>query len=108
LSKAARDHVDDTGPKGWMGHYGSDGSEPGDRASRHGEWLGRVGENITYGGWTPRELVLRLIIDDGIPDRGHRNNLFNPEFRYAGIAFGHHREYGSMCVINYAAGFEER
>jgi hypothetical protein len=107
LTLAARDHVVDTGEKGWMGHYGSDDSEPSDRVSRYGEWFGRVGENITYGGTDARALVIRLIIDDGIPDRGHRGNIFNPDFELAGISCGRHTEYGTMCVITYAADFEE-
>jgi len=107
LSRAARDHVADSGPKGWMGHVGSDESEPGDRVSRYGRWYTRVGENIAYGGSEARELVIRLIIDDGIPDRGHRQNIFNPEFQLAGVAFGPHADYGTMCVITYAADFDE-
>ena len=107
LSKAARDHVRDSGPNGGMGHIGSDESEPADRVSRYGKWYGRVGENITYGGYSARELVIRLIIDDGIEDRGHRRNNFNPQYRIAGVSFGDHRSYRTMCVITYAAEFEE-
>jgi len=107
LSKAARDHVRDSGPNGRMGHVGSDDSEPADRVNRYGKWYGRVGENITYGGYSARELIIRLIIDDGIEDRGHRRNIFNPQYRIAGLSFGDHRGYRTMCVITYAAEFEE-
>lgn len=107
LSRAARDHVNDTGPKGWTGHTGSDDSQPGDRVSRYGRWYHRVGENISYGGFIAREIVMRLIIDDGVPDRGHRHNMFNPEFHLTGIAFGDHRDFGTMCVITYTTAYDE-
>ena len=28
--------------------------------------------------------ILGLIIDDGIPDRGHRHTIFNPLYKYVG------------------------
>jgi hypothetical protein len=28
--------------------------------------------------------ILGLIIDDGVPDRGHRKTIFNQEYRYIG------------------------
>ena len=90
-----------------MGHEGSDGSEPGDRANRYGKWYGRVGENIVYGGHSAREFIIRLLIDDGVPSRSHRMNIFNPDYAVAGVAFGYHDEYETMCVISYAAEFEE-
>jgi hypothetical protein len=58
-------------------------------------------------GYSARELIIRLIIDDGIEDRGHRRNIFNPQYRQAGVSFGDHRSYRTMCVITYAAEFEE-
>jgi uncharacterized protein YkwD len=80
-----------------------------ERIERHGTVLqGVIGENIAYGPSDPRRLVMQLIIDDGVPDRGHRKNLYNSKFNSAGVACGPHPDFGTMCVINFAKGFLER
>ena len=107
MSEGARDHVRDMGPAGATGHKGRDGSNTGQRVNRHGKWKKRVGENIAYGGEIGRELVIRLIIDDGVRNRGHRANLFDPEFRVIGVAFGPHETYGTICVMTFAGDYLE-
>ncbi len=108
LSRAARDHVRDQGRRGATGHKGSDGSSAADRVSRHGRWDVSLGENIAYGPTTGRDVVIGLIVDDGVPDRGHRLTIFDATLRLAGAACGEHRGYGTMCVVAYAGVFAER
>ncbi len=108
LSLAARDHVRDQGPKGTTGHNSSNGNTPFQRMERYGKWQQIAGENIAYGPDTARAVVRDLIIDDGVADRGHRTNMFQPQFRVTGVACGYHRQYRVMCDIKYAGGFRDR
>jgi uncharacterized protein YkwD len=108
LHCAAMDHVRDQGPSGQTGHDGLDGSRPRQRILRYGTPASLTGEVIMYGDETARMTVIQLVIDDGVPDRGHRHNIFNPEFRTAGAAIGRHREYGSMTVVDLADSFTEK
>ena len=107
LALAALDHVQDTGPKGLVSHDGSDGSNPFARVSRYGELERFSGECISFGHSEARQIVLALIIDDGVANRGHRRSIFTKEFRLAGIARGPHKTFKDMCVIDFACVFEE-
>ena len=106
LSCAARDHVFDQGRSGMVGHAGSDASQPADRVARYGMPRG-VGENLAYGCATAHEIVMQLVIDDGVPDRGHRKNFFVPDFHCIGVACGEHSRWRCMCAIDFAGGFSE-
>ena len=105
---AARDHVKDQAPRGLMNHRGTDGTMAWDRVSRYGEWQAKISENMTFGPATPHDVVSALIVDDGIADRGHRKNIFDPEVKLVGISCGPHKSYRVMCDIVHAGGFVDR
>jgi len=107
MSRAAADHCAEQ-VDGQLGHDGNDRSSPGDRISRYGTWSLTWGENISYGQKTARGIVLTLIIDDGVRSRGHRKNIFNPKFNFAGAAFGPHARYRTVCSIDFAGSYAER
>lgn len=106
LCQAAQDHADDTGSKGVTGHAGTDGSSMGTRVKRYGTWDTALAENCHYGA-TPNgahEAVIALVIDDGVPSRGHRNNIFNEKLKYLGAGIASHTAYGQCVVVDYAGG----
>ncbi len=104
LAKAAQEHVGEQAG-GATGHAGSRGSTPFQRMERYGRWQDSAGEAIAYGPEDPRRVVLNLLVDDGVPSRGHRKSIFSPDFHVAGAALGPHAEYEHLCVIDLAGGF---
>jgi hypothetical protein len=106
MSMAAAEHVAEQA-SGALGHRGSDFSNPGDRLNRHGTWKELWGENIAYGRFTARDMVVALIVDDGLRGRTHRKNIFNSAFHYAGVAVGSHARYRTVCSIDFAGAYVE-
>jgi hypothetical protein len=108
ITRAAGDHVADLGPTGQLGHFGSDGSSPSDRLRRYGQVKRAVGESLGFGYPDAGRMLLLLVVDDGVPGRGHRKKFFDPAYRLIGIACGPHKVYGHMCVLDFAGGFESK
>jgi uncharacterized protein YkwD len=106
MCQSAADHCADQAG-GAMGHDGSDRTNPGARMSRYGTWSVLWGENISYGKTNARDIVLALIIDDGLPARKHRKNIFNPSFNFAGAGYGPHARYRFVCTTDFAGGYVE-
>jgi len=107
MSLAARDLVADHGPRNMGGHVGSDQSTMGVRMNFYGTWSGVCGENCGYGQKLGEQMVAQLIVDDGVPSRGHRANIFKPQFLKVGVATGPHYSYGHMVVSDFAGEYYE-
>ncbi len=103
LADAADEHVQAQGPAGQIGHDGASGERFDQRLRRHGVKAEALGENIAYGPPTPSDVVRELIIDSGVPNRGHRRNIFYEAFASAGVRCGQHRDYATMCVMEFAS-----
>ena len=82
LYRAARNHGEDQRPTGSVDHVGTDGSYPWDRVLRGCPELTDGNENLVGGPSTVRESVIILLIDDGIPSRGHRKTMLQKEWQY--------------------------
>jgi len=107
MCRAAADHCADQAG-GRRGHDGSDRSNPGSRISRYGQWSGGWAENIAYGKSNARDIILALIIDDGLSARKHRKNIFNPKWNVTGAAFGPHAIYRTVCSMEFAGGYSDQ
>jgi uncharacterized protein YkwD len=107
LGAAAAELAGEQGETGATGHGDVGNNGMRERIERQGKWERSIAENIGYGPADSRSMVMQLIIDDGVPGRGHRKNQFNPAFGTAGVACGPHSRFGNMCVIDFAGGFRE-
>lgn len=108
LDSAALAHAGFQARSGAVGHAGPAGETLGQRLRRHGAFASLMGENIAYGYGAPRQIVQQLIVDSGVPDRGHRANIFNPLYREAGVGCGPHPTYRVMCVVDFAGTLMRR
>lgn len=104
LTLAAREWVALQGPSEYIGHDMNFSV----RLRKYGYYSGWPGENISYGRNDPKEIVIRLLEDKNIPDRGHRNNILNAGFAYIGVGFGPHKKYGYMCVQDFTERYKDK
>mgnify|MGYP000527351111 CR=1 FL=1 len=80
--RAAKIHGEDRKGAGSNDHVGTDGSWPWDRILKECDYLTDGNENLVGGPSSIRKAVILLLVDDGIPNRGHRSTLLNPKWKY--------------------------
>lgn len=107
LCRSAQWLADDQANTGELGHAGSDNSAPADRMNRYGTWGITCGENCAYGSRTAREIVAQLLIDDGVPNRGHRINILRKQFTKVGFGFSDKNKapYSAVSVMDFAGSY---
>ncbi|RPI41751.1 MAG: hypothetical protein EHM46_06030 [Bacteroidetes bacterium] len=97
LSAVAQGYAVSSGQSGYVGHK--------DFNNRYGPLMGnpysQVGENCSYGFDQAIDIVLMLLIDEGVKDLGHRNNILNAGFNSAGVAIRPHKKYRVNCVTSF-------
>ena len=84
--RVAQDHADD--PASRFGHRSSEDRPKGCRYLRYCTSVGVTGESISPSNQTPEDTVLRLLVDSGVADRGHRLGLFIKSDKLCGIGLG--------------------
>lgn len=99
LGQAAVDHVIDIGVAGLFSHIGTNNSTVVSRVEKYCEWDYGLAENIVFNESDAVETVVALIVDDGNIDRTQRDNLFNKNFKYFGLAAGDHFSESNNCAV---------
>ena len=82
LDAAARAHAEDMARNSFLAHTGSDGSNPGERASRYGYAWRVVAENVASGQTSPDDIAATWL-----ESAGHCANLRDPKYSETGIAY---------------------
>jgi uncharacterized protein YkwD len=85
IYKAAAKHAVDQEQHDWtLGHTGTDGSAPWDRITKFSPAMRFGNENIAGNSMivTARDIVIQLLVDEGIPGYGHRYNLLDPQWTH--------------------------
>jgi centrin-1 len=108
LEKAATDHVNDIGPVGGMGGTSTNGLVANERIEKYGDWAGALGENISYGNSNAKDIIIEMIIDDGVSSRPSRLNILNPNYKYIGVGFGAHKEFENIVVVDFVESITEK
>ena len=99
LTAAAQGHATESGENGTTGHQGFNSRfEP-----MMGNPYNHVGENCSYGYEQAIDIVISLLIDEGVQSLGHRNNILAADFNSVGVAIRPHKSYRTNCVMDFGS-----
>lgn len=90
--QSAKNHAVKMGLSGKTGH-----DDLLNRLSPHKS----CGENCDYGHKKAIDIVMSLMIDEGIPNVGHRKNIMDKDFTHIGVAIKPHKTYRYNCVMDF-------
>ena len=102
LCYAAALHATDMGNRGMVGHNSSDGTACFTRIGKYYK-CGNAAENCSYGYSDALDIVMQLLIDDGLPGVGHRVNILNATYNAMGTSIKPHKGYRYNCVQDFGA-----
>ena len=108
LSFAAQDLVKDIGQRGVVTHKDNKGQFTSERIEKYCEWDFCANEIIEVSSKNPQDILISLLVDDGIKSRNDRKALFQDTYNYVGIACGPHCEYEIVTVFVFAGGIRPK
>lgn len=90
--KSALSHAEKMGKSGKTGHDGM---------SKRLKPYGFAGENCDYGHDKALDIIMSLMIDEGVPSLGHRKNILDADYTHIGVSIKPHKKYGDNCVMDF-------
>ncbi len=99
LCNIAEKHAETMGKKGKTGHDNYD-----KRFKYVESKYTATGENCDYGNSDPLDIVMSLLIDEGIVNLGHRKNILSSNFNSYGGSLKPHTKYNYNYVMDF--GFD--
>ena len=94
IYELAKSHAIYSGKRGSIGHQNFS-----KRSKKSG--YGYFAENCQYGYSTAIDIYMDLLIDEGIPDLGHRINFISKDTKFIGVSIQSHKKYDYNCVIDF-------
>ena len=59
----------------------------------------QTAENCDYGSNDPLEIVMSLLIDEGVPSRAHRKYILSEDYSHVGVSIQPHKTYDFNAVM---------
>ena len=108
LSSAAMDLVKDIGSRGVVSHQDKYGQFVSERIEKYCEWDYSASEVIEVSSKNPQDILISLLVDDGLKNRPDRNTLFNQNYKFVGIGCGAHTEYEIVTVMVFVGSIRQK
>jgi uncharacterized protein YkwD len=102
LSAEAKDHAEDSGKKGNLGHFTSDGKSYDFRMKKFKGVYTTTAENCDYGNKDGLSIVIHLLIDEGQGTIEHRKTIMDKNLKYLGVSIQPHKKEKWTCVMDFA------
>ena len=107
LSKAAKYHAKDSGKNGLVGHTSSNGNTMSKRIPKYVKGWNRIAENCSYGYDEAVNIVGQLLLDENVPELGHRKSILSTNLEFIGVAIAPHDKYRFNCVMDFCTKFKD-
>ena len=98
----AVDHAKDSGKKGNLGHFTSDGKSFDFRMKKFKGVYKSTVENCDYGNNTALAIVIHLLIDENQGTIEHRKTMMDKTLKFVGVSIQQHKKEKWTCVMDFA------